>query len=99
MVRKARLELARVAPPGPKPGASTNSATFASEQLSSIAESPWAALRAKRGAPSGGFPGRRQAVFQHKGKWAVALERGRLAGRMHPGPGTILEAGVRGQGI
>jgi hypothetical protein len=32
MVRKARLELARVAPPGSKPGASTNSATFAFEQ-------------------------------------------------------------------
>ena len=31
LVRKARLELARVTPPDPKSGASTNSATFASE--------------------------------------------------------------------
>ncbi len=96
VVRKARLELARVTPPDPKPGASTNSATFASEQPRSITQA--AARFAFAHQQAGDFAQRRQAVFQHEVKRAVAGERRALARRVHPGPGPVLVPGLAEQG-
>src|ERR1700693_5656230 len=72
VVRKARLELARVSPPDPKSGASTNSATFASAapKYNAGARPAGYARRSSGFAFAHQHPGHlaqpRQAFFQHE---------------------------------
>src|SRR5712672_4232802 len=102
LVRKARLELARVSPPDPKSGASTNSATFASAASKYNAGAPGGVYRRSSGfAFAHQHPGHlaqpRQAFFQHEIQGTIAREGCPLLWCVQPGPGPIRRLRLRQQ--